>query len=511
MSDEMRLTRRTLIKGTGGGLALLALAACGATPAPAATSAPAAATATQAPAAEATEAPTAAPTATPAGPTPTVESAATQQAALTAIPIAAAVGYENVELEWWTAWPDDDSIRRLTAMYGEFEKHYPGIKVKLLAGGPGGGDFNELLLARIAAGNAPDAAVLWTPPVPFAARGSLDPIDDLMATAQYGPPGKWYEPPLNTCKFRGKIYGLPFSSSDYSMFFNTNWFEELGLPTDRESFPKTWDELRAMSADMVQWDGDTLKVAGFMPFLTTWIYPVWSGLNGSQWFTSKDEKYLINSPENVELMEYWVSWLDEQFKGDIELVASQGSFGVGEGSLFLQKMTPVEQGGAWETSYDPIAYETCGFVWDVAKFPVGPSGKASTTAFWPNWFVQPAGGKHRKEAFLLNEFMCTLGMPIWYAEIFETPTWLDFPREEMLTEALVNNVGEEKARDLQNFYIDYLDEATEVWTSPIEDFGTDQINRAIDQILHKVATPQAALDDAQSISQTKLEETLQSL
>mgnify|MGYP001026931446 CR=1 FL=1 len=157
-----------------------------------------------------------------------------------------------------------------------------------------------------------------------------------------------------------------------------------------------------------------------------------------------------------------------------------------------------------------MKYETIGFRWDVAKFPVGPGGTKSVTGFWPNWFVQPVGGKHRREAFLLNEYFCTIGMPTWYKEVFDTPAWLDFPAD-VITQNLIDNVGLEKAQELHSFFRDYLEDAVEVWTSPIEDFATDQINRAIDQVLHKVKTPQEALDEAQAIAHSKLEETLASL
>lgn len=469
------LTRRHLLKGMGGGLAVMALAACRATPAPAATTAPEATkeevTATQAP---------------------------------------ATVAARVVELEFWCAWGLGEDVERVQKMLDEFKQVQPNISVKLIGGGPGGGDYNELLLSRIAAGNAPDTATLFTPPVGFAARGSLDVIDDLMDAAQYARHDKFWPRVLETCQFRGKTYGLPFSAASYGVFYNVDMFEATGLPTDRESFPKTFDEMKELSAKFVKWEGSELKQAGFMPWYENWIYPVWSGLNGSQWFTAKEEKYTINSPENVELLEGWVSWLDDQYNGDLEYINSLGGWDVYEQGLWRQRVTPLGQGGAWNTSYTFMKYETIGFRWDVAKFPVGPKGKKSVTGFWPNWFVQPAGGKNRQEAFLLNEYMCTIGMPTWYKNVFDTPAWLDFPTD-VITQNLIDNVGQEKAQDLHNFFRDYLGDAVEVWTSPIEDFGTDQINRAVDQVMHKVKQPQEALDEAQSVTQAKLEETLKSL
>ncbi len=43
----------------------------------------------------------------------------------------------------------------------------------------------ERFLGSIAAGNPPEATVLWDTPVSLGVRGALRPIDDLMATSQY--------------------------------------------------------------------------------------------------------------------------------------------------------------------------------------------------------------------------------------------------------------------------------------------------------------------------------------
>jgi multiple sugar transport system substrate-binding protein len=506
---EMALTRRNMLKGLAGGLAAVTLAACGGTAAP--TSAPAGATTepeTQEPATQAAKEGEATPAAAGETPITAAAPAATEVPAPTPTPMQA--GSQPIKLNWWTAWPDPDSIRRLNTMLTGFEQVHTDIGVNFTPGGPGGGDFNEILLTRIAAGTAPDAAVIWTPPVTFAARGSLDAVDDLMATAQYAKPDKWYPRPLATCQWRGKTYGLPFSQGDYMVFYNVDMFKEKGLPTDRASMPTTWDKMRELSMSFTEWNGSDLKTGGFVPFLTNWVYPVWSANNGSQIFRAADEKYYMNSKENAEWMNYWLTWLDDEYKGDITYLASLGGMDVYDTSqLWNQKRTAMALGGAWAVPYTLLNPKTAGFNWDVAKIPVGPSGTKSYTGFWPNWFVQPAGGKQRKEAFLLNEYMTTVGMQVWYQEVEDTPCWKDFP-QEVMPKGLVDNFGQEKALDIHKFILTYLNDATEVWTSPVEDFATDQLNRAVDQILHKATPVQAALDQAQKITQAKLEETVKS-
>ncbi len=51
----------------------------------------------------------------------------------------------------------------------------------------------------------------------------------------------------------------------YSMWYNQDMLDAKGIPSDRASFPKTWDEMRRMSKEFTVWDGDRLVSAGFMP------------------------------------------------------------------------------------------------------------------------------------------------------------------------------------------------------------------------------------------------------
>src|SRR5206468_942648 len=75
---------------------------------------------------------------------------------------------------------------------------------------------HEVLLARIAAGNPPDATVLWTSPTALAARGSLLPFDALMQKARYGQAENWPPAVLASCWFAGKTYGQPPSQLSFS-------------------------------------------------------------------------------------------------------------------------------------------------------------------------------------------------------------------------------------------------------------------------------------------------------
>src|SRR5512145_1967198 len=87
---------------------------------------------------------------------------------------------QKVTVSFWTPGGGGDFCTALDAIARDFEQHHPNIAIAETQCGTGEQAFNEVLLARITAGNPPDAAVLWTSPAALAARGALLPLDDLM-------------------------------------------------------------------------------------------------------------------------------------------------------------------------------------------------------------------------------------------------------------------------------------------------------------------------------------------
>jgi hypothetical protein len=89
----------------------------------------------------------------------------------------------------------------------------------------------------------------------------------------------------------------------------------------------------------------------------------------------------------------------------------------------------------------------------------------------------------------------------------DTPAWKAFP-PTVLTTKLVDAVGQERATQVNTFFADYLNDAVEMWTSPVETFAQETITAAVDQVMNKVKSPKDALAEAQELCQAKLNEVL---
>lgn len=497
-----RMDRRTFLRltGAGGGAALLAACGGSAPPQEAATAAPAAAAPTAAPAAAAATAAPAAPTAAPAAEAPTAAPAA--------------VAGDKTVVTFWTPGGSPVFCNGFATIGEAYEKLHPEVDIAEVQCGTGQQAFKEVLLARIAAGNPPDATISWDSPIAFGARGSLEPLDDLMATSQFSQIENWPAPVLASCQFGGKTWGLPVAAGTYAMWYNEEWFEEKGIPFKREEFPKTWDELRRLSKEFTHWEGDTLETAGFIPWRDQYTLPIWSASNGGRLYDAKGQKYTIDSEENIFMMQFALDWLNEEYKGDINKVNQSASWGVypnndnGLPAAFQEKRLAMALEGFWVVG-DFYGVEAKFERWNVASIPVGPDGSTPTSGYWPNWLVLPKGSKNRDEAFKWIDYMSGEGIKTWFAAIPDMPTNKKVPTDLVPTIAKEKR-GEAFASDVTDFFRGQLDIATPMWDSPVQDFATDQISRAIEQIMTKQATPKDALVEAQQASQAELEKVLKS-
>ena len=412
----------------------------------------------------------------------------------------------KVNLTFWLPGGEDKYLavhQDVARKYAAAHKNV-SITVRRLTGDQ---NFLEVLLARIAAGNPPSATVLWDTPVALGVRGSLMPLDDFMANSQHCQTKKWPEAVLKSCQFDGKTYGLPFTAGSYGMYFNQEWFEKLGIPADRDSFPKSWDEIRALSKEFTRWKGDQLQTAGFVPNFDQYTIPIWSALNGGQIFDAANSKYTIDSEQNVEMMEYFLSWIDDEYHGDLRKVQNSWTTLMGETPpIFQEQRQAMVMDGTWMVGsfYQVKAkFER----WEVATIPVGPGGSESVSGYWPNWMAIPTASNSPEEAFKYLDHIAVDGAEAQFNEFPDLPTNAEVA-PDIVPSTLVKNRGEDFAQNVTAFFRDQLDVATPMWDSPVQTFANDQLARALERISTKTTKPKEALAQAQKACQAELEKVL---
>ena len=419
-----------------------------------------------------------------------------------------------VTISFWTPGGSDVFCAGFDTIGANFTALEPNITITKECNAGGVDDYNTVLQAAIAAGNPPDSTIIWTSPVTYAAVNGVEALDDLMAASKYSQAANWPPAVLASCQWKGKTYGLPVAAGSYAMFYNQEAFEAKGIPSGRADFPKTWDEIRRLSAEFVQWDGDTLLSAGFIPWADPVQINIWSALNGSQLYDSASGKYTIDSEQNIEMMQFALDWLDEQYKGDwVKVQASDNWGGYADGNgrppAFQNGNLAMHDSGFWFTG-DIYGSEFNGWSrWEVAQYPVGPSGSKSVSGYWPNWLVIPKGSKHVAEAFKYLDYMSVEGIKVWFAAVPDLPTNKLVPTD-LIPKTVIEKRGQEFGADVTAFFHQQLDIATPMWNSPVVEFGHDQVSKAVDAVLNKISTPKDALTAAQAASQAELERVLKS-
>jgi multiple sugar transport system substrate-binding protein len=482
------MNRRRFIQlaGLGGSAAVLAACAAPAPAAPAATSAPAEGAAAE----------------------PTADPMAQDTIGAVADPNA---------VVFWTPGGSAAYCQNFNQISKDFTAKNPDITVADAQCGAGDQNFLEVLLARIAAGNPPDTTIIWDSPVSLAARGALEPLDDLMKTSTNSQLEAWPTGVLASCQWQGKTYGLPTAAGTYGMYYNAGAFEKKGISTKREDFPKTWADLRALSKEFTVWEGDVLKSVGFVPTALDMVeMNVWSALNGSQFYDAAANKFTIDSPQNVEMMQFFLDWINEDYKGDITLVNSSANWGFypdgngrppqfQEGNMSMQSSGFWVAGDMYGVEVKPEATN-----WNVASYPVGPSGSGTKSGYWPNWMVIPKGAKKRDQAFKYMDYMSKEGIVSWFNVVPDMPTNANVDVSVLYPKKVAEMRDEAFAKDVMKFFYDQLQVAAPMWTSPVQNFANDQITRMMEQVFTKAAPPADALAEAQKACQAELEKMMRS-
>jgi len=376
-----------------------------------------------------------------------------------------------------------------------------------------GGDYTQRLFGAIAARQVPDVSMLWDSPVSLGAQGAFMPLDAYMAASDKINVENWPGGLLASCQYQGVTYGLPVTAGVYSMWFNADMFAAKGISTDRADFPKTLDEMRRMSKEFTVWDGDRLVTAGFVPPRDTASAPVWASINGGRFYNAAESRYEIDSAQNIELYSFFLDWLNEEYRGDINLVDRSGHFddgyvsnSTGLGPAFREGRLAMMSQGCWLMGDFWAEPEPSFTNWDLAHYPVGPSGSATASGVYPNWFVIPAGATNPDEAVAYLEYLATEGVVEWFRQIPDVPT--NALVEAAPPEVIVNNRGEVYAQEVTAFLQELAGIVTPMWDSPVQNFGMDQITLAVEKIYTKTASVTDALAEAQRASQAELERVL---
>lgn len=109
---------------------------------------------------------------------------------------------------------------------------------------------------------------------------------------------KFYDSFYKGCQINNKAYAIPILASIRNLYYNKDIFEKAGIKDP----PKTWSELRQTAKTIKEKTG--IDAFGFemanFEGQAFFSYFIWG--NGGDW--KKNDKWTINSPENIEALQF---------------------------------------------------------------------------------------------------------------------------------------------------------------------------------------------------------------
>jgi len=281
-----------------------------------------------------------------------------------------------------------EPLKYLEEMKKVFEEQNPDIKINIEV--VGFGEYFTLLQTRIAGGTAPDSYELnYENFVTYAKKGVLLDLEPLFVKHKFDT-SVLNNNALNAFSVEGKQYGLPAMFSDVVLFYNKDLFDKAGA-----SYPTadwTWhDEQKA--AEKIRALGN--NIFGICHPVHFWEFYKVVQQNGGSIFNEDKTKFMVNSPQNVETLQFMV---DRVLKSNVMPTEAQVS-GMGDWELFKAEKVGMIVTGIWAF---PEFIKTCDFEWDIA---IEPGNTKKATHFFSNGLVINKDSKKVEQAFKWISFM----------------------------------------------------------------------------------------------------------
>ncbi len=177
----------------------------------------------------------------------------------------------------------------LAALIKNFQEKNPNITIN--ATYMVNSELKKQMRIAMLSNSLPDITVFDNPDFSaFASGGFLVNITDRMN--KWGEVDQFYPGPLNSVKYKGDIYGIPWFSNNIALAYNQEMLDKAGVQP-----PKTWDELRAAAAKLTGNGVYGLAIGAIKSEVGTFQYIPWLYSAGGTY-----DK--LDSPESIKALTF---------------------------------------------------------------------------------------------------------------------------------------------------------------------------------------------------------------
>jgi len=252
--------------------------------------------------------------------------------------------------------------------------------------------FDEIVnetLRAFATGNAPDIVSFDNPDFAlFSSRGAMLDITDRVANSEVIGKAEYFEGPLNSVTWDGKLFGLPKYTDTIGIFYNKDLFAKAGLTEP----PATWEQVAEYAEKLTDPANNVYGIT----------FSARAGEEGTFQFLpliqmSGGGYDHVNTDGAAEMLDLWKKMIDNGWASRDVLSLGQwdstGVFNSGNAAMAIS--------GPWEIDR---MVEDADFDWGVALLPTLTEGGERSSALGGfDWGIM-ANTQHPDEAFRLLEY-----------------------------------------------------------------------------------------------------------
>ncbi len=291
-----------------------------------------------------------------------------------------------IEITFWYAWGGEEG-KYLESIIDEFNKSHPDIKVR-------GTFFNigDKLLASIAGGKPPDIATVWEFMfVTMGESGCFLPLEERLEKS--GITKDSFLPNIWEYGMYGKHkWGVPSTLNTLAIYYNKSVVREAGL--DPNNPPKSTAELKKWAEKLsIQDEKKNIKRIGFVPVTTkAWLWNF-----GGEMYNKEAGKFIINSQENINTMQWMKSFYDSVGMDNFRrFSAGFGRLDSPQNPFYVGKIA-MREDGQWQIQF--INLYSPNLDYGIFPFPSNDPDKPGYTVVDGSFWVIPKGTKHPEEAW----------------------------------------------------------------------------------------------------------------
>lgn len=277
--------------------------------------------------------------------------------------MAGAAGAQELRFTVWTG--NEAHLSMLNGIAEAFTETHPDVTVRFET--IPAADYTQKLTFQLAGGNAPDLGWMFEDSIPaFIEAGVVADIGPALRETEGYALDDFSEPAMALWSKEDAVYGIPFSTSPFMIYYNKDMFDAAGLEDPLALAEKgewTMDSFRAAAKALAEsgdaWGFEFKDGQGYDSRIMHAIMPPIRAHGGYAW---QDGDCGFDNPEAVAA----ITQLHEMIFADKSIVppGEQGDFFSGSAAMTVNQIS--------RASKMPEA----GFAWGIAPLPSGPAGEA---------------------------------------------------------------------------------------------------------------------------------------